>query len=399
MSWSRCPSLMAFAVALVLSACGTTEAPAPAEPAEPESAVLELRPVGYDALAGWQADDQAAALAAFVVSCGALERKDPAAAMGGDGRFGTVADWTGACAAARQTPAAGARGFFESWFRPWRATASGDPEGLFTGYYEPLIAARPAPDARFLHPVYRTPDDMVTIDLGRFSEEFEGRSITGRFADGTLLPYWDRAAIDGGAIEGRGLEIAWTDDPVGLFFLHIQGSGRLVMADGSETRIGYDSQNGHGYYAIGRELVAMGALGREEVSLQSIRDWLHANPDQAWQVMHTNPSYVFFRVLDGPGPVGAQGVPLTPGRSLAVDRRMIAYGTPVWLETTLPDGRPYRRLMVAQDTGGAIRGPVRGDIFFGAGAEAEWLAGHMKGTGGYILLLPAALSARLADGG
>lgn len=387
-------------VVLLLAAvgCARREEPAPL-PQEPVAADLVLQPLAFESLPGWDRDDHAAALATFRISCDTLERKDPAAAMGGDGSFGTVADWLGACTATRQTAPGDARAFFESWFRPWRATASGDAAGLFTGYYEPLLNASVVPDARYRFPIYGKPDDMLVIDLGTFSSEFEGRTITGRLAQGTLLPYHDRAGIDDGALQGRGLEIAWTDDPVALFFLHIQGSGRLAMNDGRELRVGYDGQNGHGYYAIGRELVAMGELTKDEVSLQSIRDWLKANPSRADAVMETNPSYVFFRVLDGPGPIGGQGVPLTAGRSLAIDHRMIAYGTPVWLDTTLPDGTPWQRLMVAQDTGGAIRGPVRGDIFFGTGQEAEWFAGHMKGQGGYAVLLPGAVSTRLAGGG
>ena len=389
--------LLALVLLGLLAACARQEE-APPLPEEPAEVSLVLQPLTYDALPGWNADDQGAAMEAFLISCSTLERKDPGAVMGGQGSFGTVADWMGACAAARQTAPGNARGFFEAWFRPWRATASGEAEGLFTGYYEPLLAASATPDALFRFPLYRRPADMLVIDLGQFSDEFDGRSITGRLSGGTLLPYHDRATIDDGALAGQGLEIAWTDDPVALFFLHIQGSGRLAMTDGRELRVGYDGQNGHGYYAIGRELVAMGELSREEVSLQSIRDWLKAHPDRADTVMETNPSYVFFRVLEGPGPIGGQGVPLTAGRSLAIDHRMIAYGAPIWLDTTLSDGTPWQRLMIAQDTGGAIRGPVRGDIFFGTGEDAEWHAGHMKGAGGYAVLLPNALSARLSAG-
>lgn len=396
----RCRDVRLGALVLLglLAACARHEEPA-SLPEEPVAVTLVLQPLDFAALPGWSADDQGAALATFLISCNTLEKKDPGAAMGGQGSFGTVADWLGACAAARQTTDSGARAFFETWFRPWRATASGDPAGLFTGYYEPLLAGSATPDSRFRFPLYRRPADMLVVDLGQFSDEFEGRTITGRLIGGALLPYHDRAAIDDGALTGQGLEIAWTDDPVALFFLHIQGSGRLAMTDGRELRVGYDGQNGHGYYAIGRELVAMGELTKDEVSLQSIRDWLKAHPDRADAVMETNPSYVFFRLLDGPGPIGGQGVPLTAGRSLAIDHRMIAYGAPIWLDTALPDGTPWQRLMIAQDTGGAIRGPVRGDIFFGTGQEAEWRAGHMKGTGGYAVLLPNALSSRLSDGG
>ena len=169
----------------------------------------------------------------------------------------------------------------------------------------------------------------------------------------------------------------------------------MRLPDGGAVRVGYAGKNGHGYHAIGRELIARGALAREDVSLQSIRDWLHANPDRANEVMWTNASYVFFEEIEGPGPLGAQGVPLTPGRSLAVDDAFLAYGVPVWLSTTLPDGRPWNRLMIAQDTGGAIAGPVRGDIFFGHGDRAEWNAGRMKGEGRYWILLPHLVSTDL----
>ncbi|MGY8996612.1 MAG: murein transglycosylase A, partial [Alphaproteobacteria bacterium] len=212
---------------------------------------------------------------------------------------------------------------------------------------------------------------------------------------GIEQPLPDRAEIDDGALADQGLELLWVDDPIAAFFLHIQGSGRVVLPDGSEVRVGYAGQNGHVYYAIGRELVALEELTREEVSLQSIRAWLHENPDRTFDIMATNPSYIFFDQVDGEGPIGAQGVPLTPGRSLAVDRAFYALGVPVWLATKLPDDQPWRRLMVTQDTGGAIKGPVRGDIFFGGGDWAEWNAGHMKGQGAIWVLLPHLLTSDL----
>jgi membrane-bound lytic murein transglycosylase A len=205
-----------------------------------------------------------------------------------------------------------------------------------------------------------------------------------------LRPYENRAAIESGALRGRGLEMLWVDDPVDAFFLQIQGSGRVMLEDGTSLRIGYAGQNGHPYVAIGRELIARGALTREAVSMPAIRDWLRANPQEADAVMNRNPSFVFFRELDGDGPVGAQGVALTPGRSLAVDRSFVPYGVPVWLDAEDPvDGEVrVQRLLVAQDTGGAIRGPVRGDVFWGHGPEAEHRAGLMKSRGRYFLLLP-----------
>ncbi len=382
---------LAAAFLFIVAACASREAPV-AVPDGGSGDALRLDAVDFADFEGWSSDDHGAALATFLISCDALERRDSSAAMGGEDVFGTVGDWLGACQMARRSDPAAARLFFEAAFQPWRASSAGDTSGLFTGYYEPLLEAALAPDARYAFPLYRQPDDMVSVDLGLFSDELADRNVTGRIVDGVLVPYHDRAAIDGGALAGHGLEIAWVDDPVALFFLHIQGSGRLHLADGRELRVGYDGQNGRSYYAIGRELVARGELTSDEVSLQSIRDWLKAHPGEADAVMATNPSYIFFRLQDGPGPIGAQGVPLTAGRSMAVDRRLIAYGTPLWLDTTLPDGRPWRHLMIAQDTGGAIRGAVRGDIFFGAGSEAEWLAGHMKGRGGYVVLLPRGLA-------
>ena len=220
-------------------------------------------------------------------------------------------------------------------------------------------------------------------------------------ADGALEPYATRAEIDGGALAAQGLELVWVDDPVDAFFLHIQGSGRVTFEDGTRRRLAYAATNGHNYFSIGRRLVALGALSCEDVSMQTIRDWLAANPERASEVMHENASYVFFRWLDEgqatEGPVGAQGVALTAGRSLAVDRRFVPMTVPIWLAGAAPDphpareDRPLRRLMVAQDTGGAIRGPVRGDVFWGTGDEAGAVAGRMKHEGRYWLLLPRGL--------
>jgi membrane-bound lytic murein transglycosylase A len=313
--------------------------------------------------------------------------------MGALAAAGTVADWLGPCRAAKGLAPGDARQFFEAWFRPWSVSDRGAETGLFTGYYEPLLHGSLTPGGAYIYPLYAKPDDMITVDLGDFAQDLEGRKITGQIQGGSFVPYHDRAAIDAGALADRDLEIVWVDDPVGAFFLHVQGSGRVQLADGSELRVGYAGQNGHAYFAIGRELVARGALTKDEVSLQSIREWLAAHPGEASGVMDMNASYVFFDVLEGPGPIGSQGVPLTPERSLAVDRDFIAMGLPVWLDTTLPDGAPYRRLMVAQDTGGAIDGPVRGDVFFGAGPRAEDLAGHMRQQGRVWLLLPSLLVA------
>ena len=230
----------------------------------------------------------------------------------------------------------------------------------------------------------------MTADLGLFRDQFKGIRIVGRVKDGSLHPYDSRAAIDDGSLSGRGWELVYVDDPVDAFFLHIQGSGRVVLDDGSVMQVGYAGTNGRRYVAIGGELAARGAIPKDEVSMQSIRAWLAPHPDQAERIMETNPSYVFFRDLQGDGPIGSEGTVLTAGRSLAIDPRFVAFGIPIWLETRDPldPSRPLDRLLVAQDTGGAIKGPVRGDVFWGPGHEAAERAGHMKSQGRYYLLLP-----------
>lgn len=393
----RLPSIrgrIAALLLLALPACAEKAGP-PAEPA------VELRPASFADLEGWAGDDLSGALHAFLASCAAIARKAPDDAMGREAWTGKAADWQPVCAAAGSvggSPEA-ARGFFEGQFVPVALTDRGKAEGLFTGYYEPLLMGSRAPGGRYTVPLHRRPDDLVNVDLGAFDDSLQGKRIAGRVRDGRLVPYPDRAAIDAGALDGRGWELLWVDDAVAKFFLQIQGSGLVELAEGHRVRIGYADQNGRSYRAIGRDLVDMGALTREEVSLQTIRDWLRAHPDQAAAIMEKNPSYVFFRELGdataATGPQGAQGIELTPERSLAVDRRFVALGVPLWLQTTapFPDGdRPFRRLMVAQDTGGAIKGPVRGDVFWGTGPVAEHVAGHMKSTGRWFALLPKSLA-------
>ena len=316
---------------------------------------------------------------------------------------GTAAPWQAACAAAGSSTASHddtvARAFFETWFVPYRLTSSAGDEGLFTGYYEPLLEGARRPDARYRYPLYKRPADLVAVDLGAFDPGLEGKRIAGRVEDRRLVPYPDRAAIDAGALADRGLELLWVADPVALFFLHIQGSGQVQLDSGERIRVGFAEQNGRAYRAIGHDLVEAGELDSDTLSLQSIRDWLRTHPDRAQGLMERNPSYVFFREL-GPvdkeiGPRGAAGVALTPGRSIAIDRRYVPLGAPVWIETTAPysEGeRPLHELLVAQDTGGAIKGVVRGDVFWGAGELAEYVAGHMKSRGRWFILLPRAIA-------
>lgn len=392
MSRARIATLIAC-LALWLAACERRPEP----PVEPK---LVLKPVSFADLDGWAADDPRPGLRAWLRSCGVFAARPAVQPLGPQAVFGAIGDWLPLCHKAAQLnddPDA-ARRFFEAHFAVFAVFDNDRAEGLFTGYYEPLLNGSEVPDGRFRYPIYRLPDDLVTVDLGLFDPELEGRRIAGRLDGQRLVPYFDRAEIENGALADRGLALLWVDDPVELFFLHIQGSGRIRLADGRTLRIGYAGQNGHPYRAIGRDLIELGELTREQVSLFAIRDWLRAHPDRAAAIMARNRSYVFFRELAevsaDEGPIGAMGVPLEAGRSLAVDRRFIPLGVPLWLDTVVPepDGtRPFERLMVAQDTGGAIRGILRGDIFFGTGPQAESRAGRMKHPGRLYVLLPRSL--------
>jgi membrane-bound lytic murein transglycosylase A len=392
--WS---SLILLSLALAASAC------APHVRRPTEEARLTLEPATFSDLPGWNDDPMAPALSAFRRSCARMAKLAPETPLGGSGFAGTAGDWAEPCAAAERVPAgndAAARGYFETWFRPLAAHAEGGEEGdgLFTGYYEPLLNGSRTPSDRFNVPLYGRPPDLVSVDLGTFRDDLKGRRIAGRVEDGKLVPYAKREEIEQGALAGRDLELVWVDDAIDAFFLQIQGSGRVRLAEGGEMRVGYAGENGHPYYAIGRELVKRGALRKEEVSMQSIRRWLEEHPDDAPSVFATNASYVFFQKIEGEGPLGAEGIPITPGRSLAVDRKHWPLGVPLWLDTEAPAAqegqpdRPLRRLVIAQDTGGAIRGPIRGDVFWGAGDEAAAIAGRMKHAGRLWVLVPRTLT-------
>jgi membrane-bound lytic murein transglycosylase A len=361
---------------------------------------LVLRPAAFAALPGWRADAVEAAVPALLRSCRRLAALPDGAPISGQPWAGAARDWREVCAAASRLPAgdrAAARRFFESRFRPWAALNHRNPFGLFTGYYEPLLHGSRKRGGKYTVPIYTRPPELVTVDLGRFREELKGHRIAGRVVGGNLVPYPDRRQIEAGALAGRKLEIVWVDDPLDAFFLHVQGSGRIRLAGGGEMRLGYAAQNGHPYTAIGRELIARGALRPAEVSMQSIRAWLLAHPREAREVMERNASYVFFQEIKGEGPLGAEGVPLTPRRSLAVDLEYLPLGVPVWLVCGVPsphEGEPdriTRRLLIAQDTGGAVQGPVRGDVFWGSGDAAAAVAGKMKHRGRMWLLLPKGL--------
>ena len=288
-----------------------------------------------------------------------------------------------------------ARAFFETRFVAHDVSGNnGAAEGLITGYYEPLLEGSRAPSERFRYPIYQRPDDLLVVDLGELYPELKDRRLRGRVEGRRVVPYFSRAEIANGAAKRlAGRELVWVDDAVALFFLQIQGSGRVQLPDGSTLYVGYADQNGHPYQAIGKKLIELGALKPEEVNLESIRDWLKAHPVEARDVLNSNPSYVFFVLRDPtlPGPLGSLQAPLLPERAVAVDPAYIPLGAPVWLDTALSGPpRAIPAAMRAQDTGGAIKGPVRADVFFGFGAEAERLAGAMKSRGRLYVLTPAA---------
>jgi membrane-bound lytic murein transglycosylase A len=264
---------------------------------------------------------------------------------------------------------------------------------LFTGYFEPEVSGSRSPGGVFRTPMLGRPGDLVQVDLGDFVDDLKGRAIVGRLQDGKLVPYYDRAQIEAGALAKRRLELLWLADPIDAYFLQVQGSGRVDLPDGRVVRVSYAGQNGRRSVLIGKVLAERGDIPLEQISLQSIRAWLVAHPDKATEVLDQNPSYVFFREVNNlrpdEGPPGALGVPLTPGRSIAIDRGFLPMGAPVYVATTDPVSRePLQRLTVAQDVGGAIRGPVRADIFFGWGHDAEDRAGRMREHGTEYVLLP-----------
>lgn len=354
---------------------------------------LFLKPVSFSALPDWRADFLQEALPAFQKSCARILKSAPEREMGAKGYAGTAADWREPCerlslhvmATEKET-----RDFFERYFEPYAVYAGRADKGLITGYYEPTLKGSLTQEGAFQIPLYLRPDDLIDVNLGDFKPALKGEKISGRVAGAKLIPYYTRAEIEKGALADKGKEAIFVDDAVDAFFLHIQGSGQVILPDQSILRVGYAAQNGHAYTAIGKSLIDRGALSKENVSMQSIRAWLEANPKEAQDVMNINASYIFFQKLEGgEAPLGAEGVPLTPKRSLAVDRKHIPYGVPVFIDAEEPEGgAPLRRLMVAQDTGGAIRGPVRGDFFWGAGDEAAHKAGLMKSEARMWLLLP-----------
>jgi membrane-bound lytic murein transglycosylase A len=348
------------------------QCPAPAAKAAPETAVyLEY---AYDALPGWPSAGLERSVRAFIAGC---PRPGPLAR---------------ACEAASSVPPgdeAAARRFFEASFVPYALVSSeGADTGLITGYYEPIVEGSRVQTERHRHPVFSVPEDLIVVDLAAISPELRGLRLRGRVEGRRLVPYFSRAQIDSRGVAAP--VIAWISDPVELFFLHIQGSGQVRFEDGTRIRIGFADQNGHPYRSLGRYLIDRGELVLEQASMQGIKAWAASNPGKLQEALNANPSYVFFRELPpSDGPPGALGVPLTPEFSLAVDRRFVPLGAPVYLATTYPlSEERLERMMAAQDTGGAIRGIVRGDFYWGTGPEAGAAAGRMRSQGRMWLMWP-----------
>jgi membrane-bound lytic murein transglycosylase A len=340
-----------------------------------------LKPAQWEHLPGWLDDDLTLAWPALLQSCRGL-RNNPA--------------WNIVCQdAQQQSPlpdGRSIRAFIEKHFRPWQINqADGGVEGLVTGYYEPLLRGSRTETAKYRFPIYAAPDDLLVVDLAGLYPELKNMRLRGRIQGNKVVPYFTRAEIEAGSAPMRGKELAWVDDVVELFFLQVQGSGRVRLENGETLRIGYADQNGHPYRSIGRWLIDQGELTLDKASMQGIKEWGRRNPERLPEMLNANPSYVFFRELPNntSGPLGALGVPLTNERSIAIDPRGMPLGAPVWLATTRPNSNEIlNRLMLAQDTGGAIRGNVRADFFWGFGDEAGKLAGRMKQKGRMWALLP-----------
>lgn len=351
---------------------------------------LVLKPASFSDLPNWRNDEAQLALNAFRKSCGRILKADASKPAFREVWAKSNADWQRACRALPDgnVTSAQARSYFENNFTPFAATNNGEATGKFTGYFEASLHGSKTRGGVFQIPLRAKPDDLVMVDLGAFRDELKGQRIAGRVEGGHLKPYETRGEIEDGKLPSSQEKILlWVDSAAEAFFLQIQGSGIVTLDDGKVARVGYDGQNGHPYYAIGKELVKRGHLKQEDVSMNSIKAFLASHPDEGREIMRLNKSYVFFKLNENnqEGPKGGEGVALTPERSLAIDRSLMPYGLPVYLST---EQLSINRLMVAQDTGGAIRGPVRGDIFFGHGKTAEELAGPMNSPGRYWILLP-----------
>ena len=360
--------------------------PAPSAVPQPPPRPQTFQATDWRALPDWGADRHGEAMPALLLSCASLKSQP---------------EWQSACAAATQIAsddAAAVRQFFETAFVAYAVhNTDGSTEGLVTGYYEPLLRGSRTPSKTYRYAVYGVPDDLLVVELTDAQPNLKGMRLRGRLQGNKVVPYHTRAEIERGDAAVRGREIIWVDDAVELFFLQVQGSGRVKLPSGEIVRLGFAEHNGHPYKSIGRVLIERGELPQDKASMQAIKQWGKQNPDLLPLLLQQNPAYVFFRELpsSSPGPVGALGVALTPGRSIAVDSSVVPLGAPVYLSSTWPlSARALNRLVLAQDAGSAIKGAVRADFFWGFGDEAGQIAGRMRQSGRIWVLYPRGFEPR-----
>jgi membrane-bound lytic murein transglycosylase A len=359
----------------------------------------QYAPVAWGEIAGWAEDDHLQAFRAFRASCKAISaQRSPSVDSKALGT--SLRHPCGIARTAEISDDAGARAFFETQFRPLRISRLGEAEGFVTGYYEPVIDGSRTRTDVYTVPVYRRPSNLFVRGFGADAVGLPNKGqVFRKIGRRKLVPYYDRAEIEDGAIAGRGLEICWLRNQTDLLFTQIQGSARVRLEDGSTLRINYDAHNGYPYTPVGRILIDRNIIPKDQMSMQKIREWMEQNPEGANELRRQNRSYVFFREVglsDKDEAVGAQGVPLTPGRSIAVDKSLHVYGTPFFIEGELPieserSRTPFHRLMVAQDTGSAIVGPARADLYFGAGADAGRVSGRLRHNMRFVMLVPKSL--------
>ncbi len=393
-------SFLIVSVTLLLAACQTKVPPTTrvtASVCPPPEVVAPTKPQPptyvashWDQLPDWGSQELAPSWAAFQQSCRGLKNKP---------------NWKAVCDRVWQvetTDNATLRTFFEANFTPYQIiNPDGSEQGLITGYYEPRLTGSRTQTERYRFPLYAAPDDLLEIDLTEVYPQLKGMRLRGRLSGKKVVPYFNRADIDAGKPPLKGRELFWVDNAVDLFFLQIQGSGRIAQPDGTLTKVGYADQNGHPYISIGKKLIEMGELKAEQASMQGIKQWGERNPDKLSALLEQNPSYVFFRELPDSlsAPLGALGVPLTNEYSIAIDPRSVPLGSPVFLATTRPNSEtPLNRLMQAQDTGGAIKGGVRADFFWGYGDQAGAQAGKMKQKGRMWIFYPNGSAPSVANG-
>ena len=380
----RCLVLfLVFVLSVVLAGCVSTQRVTRAKPTPPTTVYEHAQ---WSDLPGWNTDNVQEAWQAFLASCRSA-------------RF-RAAEWAAPCSVAQSVAAADSpvtvRQYFQSYFEPYkivrRTGSTREDTGLITGYFEPLLHGSRTASAQFMAPLYAPPSDLLTIDLTSLFPELKGKRVRGRLEGKRVVPYYTRAELPTDPVL-QGSELVWIDNSFDALMLEVQGSGRVQLPDGTTIRLQYADQNGQPYHSVGRYLVQIGALTVDQATIPGIRAWLLAHPERVREVLDSNPSVVFFTEapLGDPnlGPKGAEGIPLTAGRSVAVDATWVPLGTPMFLATTLPDTNlPLQRLVIAQDTGGAISGAPRADYFCGSGPQAADLAGKMRQQGSLWMLWP-----------